>query len=84
MAVNKIKAHAINTLLFMCNENDEVFERLLLHPEIRWLSKEKCLNLLFDIVVEFLQICDSGLAIKSCSSEMILHTCRTYSPNLMN
>ena len=34
-AVNKIKAHALNTRLFkqLCNENDKAFERLLLHTE---------------------------------------------------
>ena len=44
-AVNKIKAHALNTHLFkqLCNENDEAFERLLLHTEVRWLSKGNCL-----------------------------------------
>ena len=49
----------------MCNENDEVFERLLLHTEVRWLSKGNCLARfysLLDTVVEFLQSCDPGLA----------------------
>ena len=55
-AVNKIKAHALNTCLFkqLCNENDKAFERLLLHTEVRWLSKGNCL--------EFLQSCDPDLA----------------------
>ena len=49
----------------MCNENDEVFERLLLHTEVRRISKGNCharFNLLFDTVVEFLQSCDLALA----------------------
>ena len=49
----------------MCNENDEAFDRLLPHTEVRWLLKGNCLarfNLLFDTVVEFLQSCDPGLA----------------------
>ena len=35
-AVNKIKAHALNTRLFkqLCNEDDEAFERFLLHTEV--------------------------------------------------
>ena len=35
-AVNRIKAHALNTRLFkqLCQENDEEFERLLLHTEV--------------------------------------------------
>ena len=57
----------LNSRLFkqLCNENDEAFERLLLHTEVRWLSKGNCLArfyLMLDTVVEFLQSCDSGLA----------------------
>lgn len=58
--VNKIKAHALNTRLFrkLCQENDEEFERLLLHTEVRWLSKGQCLTRfysLLDSVIEFLR-----------------------------
>ena len=65
-AVNKIKAHTLNTCLFkqLCNKTDEAFEHLLLHTEVQWLSKGNCLarfNVLFDTVVEFLQSCDLGL-----------------------
>jgi hypothetical protein len=35
-AVNKIKSQAL--FLMLCDENDEHFERLLLHTEVRWLS----------------------------------------------
>ena len=40
-AVNKIKANALNSQLFhqLCIENDEDFQCLLLHTEVRWLSK---------------------------------------------
>uniref|UniRef100_UPI00358FD8F1 bromodomain-containing protein 3-like n=1 Tax=Myxine glutinosa TaxID=7769 RepID=UPI00358FD8F1 len=41
----------------LCQENDEAFERLLLHTEVRWLSKGACLtrfHALFSTVVEFL------------------------------
>ena len=36
-AINKIKANAKNDRLFrqLCEANDEVFERLLLHTEVR-------------------------------------------------
>ena len=40
------------------------FERLLLHTEVRWLSKGKCLcrfYSLFDTIVEFLQKDNLGL-----------------------
>ena len=49
----------------LCNVNDEVSDRLLLHLKVQRISKENCLarsNLHFDTVVEDLQSCDSGLA----------------------
>ena len=63
-AVNKIKAHALNTRMYK-NENDAAFEHLLLHTEVRWVSKENCLARFYPLlgtVVEFLRSCDSGLA----------------------
>jgi hypothetical protein len=40
-AVNTIESQALNDRLcrMLCDENDEHFERLLLHTEVRWLSK---------------------------------------------
>ena len=40
-AANTIKARALNSRLLrqLCAENDEEFEQLLLHTEVRWLSK---------------------------------------------
>ena len=57
-AVNKIKAHSLNDRIFrqLCHENEEEFERLLLHTEVRWLSKGKCLQRfynLYDSVIDF-------------------------------
>ncbi|KFD46980.1 hypothetical protein M513_12170 [Trichuris suis] len=58
-AVNKIKSKSLNERLFsqLCEANDEDFNRLLLHTEVRWLSKGTCLRRfysLFDTVLEFL------------------------------
>ena len=58
-AINKIKANAKNSRLFrqLCSENDEEFERLLLHTEVRWLSKGESFSRyckLHEGVVEFL------------------------------
>uniref|UniRef100_A0A5S6QHH3 HAT C-terminal dimerisation domain-containing protein n=1 Tax=Trichuris muris TaxID=70415 RepID=A0A5S6QHH3_TRIMR len=65
-AINKIKSKSLNDRLFsqLCEQNDEDFNRLLLHTEIRWLSKGACLSRfyrLFDTVLEFLQDEDSSL-----------------------
>ncbi len=59
-AVNKIKANALNSRLFhqLCIENDEDFQCLLLHTEVRWLSKGNCLKRfypLFNSVLDFFQ-----------------------------
>ncbi|KAM3833924.1 zinc finger BED domain-containing protein 5-like [Diretmus argenteus] len=72
-AINKIKAHALNDRLFrqLCQENDETLERLLLHTEVRWLSKGNCLARfceLFDTIVEFLEKVDAALGEKVLSS----------------
>lgn len=65
-AVNKIRSNALNTRLFaqLCDENDEDFQRLLLHTEVRWLSKGACFTRfysLFESVLEFLESKDSDL-----------------------
>ena len=66
-AVNKIKTSPSNDRLFrkLCQEKDEEFQRLLLHTEVRWLSKGNCLRRLhdlFDTVVTFLQEVDANLS----------------------
>ncbi|XP_036370695.1 SCAN domain-containing protein 3-like [Octopus sinensis] len=45
-ATNKIKSHALNSRLFqqLCFENDEDFQKLLFHTEVRWLPRGNCLN----------------------------------------
>lgn len=65
-AVNKIRSHALNDRLFgqLCIENDEDFNRLLLHTKVRWLSKGACLNRfynLFNSVIEFFENKDDSL-----------------------
>ena len=59
-AVNAIKTRALKDRLFrqLCHENGEQFERLLLHTEVRWLSKGNCLkrfNELFDTIIQFME-----------------------------
>ena len=59
-AVNKIRSNALNDRLFgkLCDENDEIFNRFLLHTEVRWLSKGTCLKRfyqLFDSVLKFIE-----------------------------
>ena len=48
----------------LCIENEEDYNRLLLHTEVRWLSKGACLNRFYDIfdsVLEFLESKDISL-----------------------
>lgn len=57
--INTIKANAKTERLFklFCKERDENYVRLLLHTEVRWLSKGNCLKRfmeLFDTLSEFL------------------------------
>ncbi|KAE9523112.1 hypothetical protein AGLY_016499 [Aphis glycines] len=59
-AVNKIRSNSLNDRLFaqLCKDNDEEFNRLILHTEVRWLSKGACLNRfwnIFESILEFLE-----------------------------
>uniref|UniRef100_A0A3Q3B2X0 DUF4371 domain-containing protein n=1 Tax=Kryptolebias marmoratus TaxID=37003 RepID=A0A3Q3B2X0_KRYMA len=72
-AVNKIKAHALNDRLFrqLCQENDAIFDCLLLHTDVWWLSKGNCLAhfcALFESIVEFLESSDAVLGEQVSSS----------------
>lgn len=65
-AVNKIRNNSLNDRLFnqLCVANDEDFNRLIFHTEVRWLSKGNCLTRfynLFDSVIEFLENKDTAL-----------------------
>ncbi|CAH1997541.1 unnamed protein product [Acanthoscelides obtectus] len=65
-AVNRIRSNALNTRLFaqLCEENDEHFHQLLLHTEVRRLSKGLCLTrvfALFETILEFLDTKDKIL-----------------------
>ncbi|KAI6653910.1 hypothetical protein LOD99_3086 [Oopsacas minuta] len=58
--VTETKASALKEGIFrrICHHNETEFERLLLHAEVRWLSKGKCLSRfysLFDTILEFLE-----------------------------
>ena len=73
--INKIKAHALNFRLFrqLCYDNDDEFECLLLHTEVRWLSQGDCPRRFYSLFVtvdEFLQdsksvLCDELKDIKN-------------------
>ncbi|GBP89280.1 SCAN domain-containing protein 3 [Eumeta japonica] len=89
-AVNKIRSNALNMRLFaqLCDENDEDFQRLLLHTEVRWLLKGACLTRfysVFDSVLEFLESRDPDLKenlIKFKAVECIDEDIHTYSQHL--
>lgn len=74
VAVNKIRTNSLQDRLFsqLCNENNEDYNRLLLHTEVRWLSKGICLNRffeLFDSVLDFLENRDEKLREKLITSK---------------
>ena len=52
--INTIKATALNSRLFtlLCEENDSDFKTLLLHTQVRWLSKGKALKRVYILRVE--------------------------------
>ena len=52
--VNLIKARALNSRMFtiMCNDMGAEHDKLLLHIEVRWLSKGKVLFRLFELRAE--------------------------------
>ncbi|CAH1973659.1 unnamed protein product [Acanthoscelides obtectus] len=60
-AVNRIRSNALNTRLLaqLCEENDEHFHQLLLHTEVRWLSKGLCLRRLFALFETSLEFLDT-------------------------
>lgn len=65
-AVNKIRNSSLNDRFFnqLCVANDEDFNRLLFHTEVRWLSRGNCLTRfynLFNSVIEFLENRDTEL-----------------------
>ncbi|KFD58206.1 hypothetical protein M513_00969 [Trichuris suis] len=49
-AENRTKTNALSDRLFrqLWDENDEEFNRLLLHTEMRWLSKGACLTRFYE------------------------------------
>lgn len=76
-AINKIRSNSLNSRLFaqLCEENDEVFTRLLLHTEVRWLSRGSCLerfSAIFESVLEFLQEKDPNLKenLNNCKTDI--------------
>lgn len=58
--VNSIKSNAFQDRLFQqfCENNDEDFKLLVLHTEVRWLSKGNCLRrfvILWDSITSFIE-----------------------------
>jgi len=65
--VNYLKSRAMNSRLFsiLCDEMGSEHRQLLLHTEIRWLSRGKVLKRLFELLSElqiFLSNCNHELS----------------------
>ncbi|KRZ88153.1 Zinc finger BED domain-containing protein 5 [Trichinella sp. T8] len=76
-AVNKIKGQTTNSGLFaiLCEKNNETFNQLLFHTEVRWLSGGDYLQRLVDLnhsTVEFLADVDQTLCeeLKKCKNHL--------------
>ncbi|KRY08758.1 SCAN domain-containing protein 3 [Trichinella patagoniensis] len=76
-AISKIRSILLNDRLFsqLCEQNDEEFNRLLMHTEIWSLSKGACLSRfyeLFETILEFFQNKDPSLrdSLKKCKSDI--------------
>ncbi|KRY68754.1 Zinc finger BED domain-containing protein 5 [Trichinella pseudospiralis] len=74
---NKIKGQPLNSRLFatLCEKNDETFNQLLFHTEVRWLSRGDCLQRLVDLhhsTAEFLADVDQTLCeeMKKCKNHL--------------
>jgi len=88
--INPIKAHALNTRLFehLCEDMDAEHKCLLLHTEVRRLSREKSLNRVFELrepLKRFLLEKISDLANKLRSENCVLelaYMCDIF--NLLN
>ena len=88
--INFIKAHALNTWLFeqICEDMDAEHKCLLLHTEVRWLSRGKSLNRVFELrepLQRFLLEKNSDLANKFSDEKWVLklaYLCDIF--NLLN
>ena len=76
-SVNKIKAHPLSSRLFamLCEKNDETYKQLILHMEVRWLSRGDSLQrlvVLYNSTVEFLMTVDGSLCeeLKKCKNHL--------------
>jgi len=75
--INFIKSGAINSRMFykLCEENDQKVKSLLLHSEVRWLSRGKCRFRLFQLrheVLKFLNNENSDLKNYFCDSKWLI------------
>ncbi|KFD56678.1 hypothetical protein M513_02354 [Trichuris suis] len=73
-AVNRIKANALSDRLFrqLCDENEK-FNRPLLHTEVRWLSKGTCLTRFYELfgsIIQFFEEHDRSLCENLRKSKM--------------
>ena len=76
--ISKIKSHPLNSRVFakLCEKNDETANQLLMHTEVRWLSRGDSLQRLvdiFDSTVEFLGVVAPLLCheLKKCKEHLL-------------
>uniref|UniRef100_A0A5S6QB77 HAT C-terminal dimerisation domain-containing protein n=1 Tax=Trichuris muris TaxID=70415 RepID=A0A5S6QB77_TRIMR len=89
LVVNFIKSHTLQNRLFrqLCEENGEDFDTLLLHTEVRWLSKGNCLQrfvALWDSIVAFMSDKDFGEKLIDAKADIFDLTGIFQKLNLLN
>ena len=87
--VNHIKSNSLQDRLFceFCKQNGEEFEWLVLHIEVRWLSKGNCLKhfiALWDPIVSFLADTQLGAKLLANKSDVFYLSDIFEKPNTLN
>ncbi|KFD46343.1 LOW QUALITY PROTEIN: hypothetical protein M514_12759 [Trichuris suis] len=87
-AVNRIRCKSLSDSLFrqLCDQNDEDFHRLLLHTEVRWLSKGACLTRFYNLFTSLLEFFEkTHLFVRTQrNSKVTLPIWQIFTQNSMN
>ncbi|KRZ47763.1 Protein ZBED8 [Trichinella nativa] len=87
-AISKIRSILLNDRLFsqFCEQNDEEFNHLQMHTEVRWLLKGVVFRDLFETILEFFDNKEPSLrgSLKQCKSDIEYMTDLVFKFNELN